>query len=482
MTNFSIQKRFERGLRGWLAFCGVAALGVGTTLSGSAYGQTGNGFVLPAMGTEFTNSEVVTASDPSLMSYNGSAYRVVNAASVNGSTANSTNAVMQAAGLANNSMIARNAVVPVAYNQGCQSCGSAACGGACGGGSAYGGGFGSPGYGTGDYQPRFGSGAPTPCGTPCNPYMYAMIEGVYMRRSGDENVSFSPNFGYIDGFNHEWAPRVTIGAVPDCRNGYEVSFIGQYHWDQSASLNANGNRIRTNLVDGLTGDDGSLVAFVHTPAVGFIPGAPAVPGVSPAIPDQPATPETFSVFQSQYYDAKFWSVEGNQTLVGYDLVKVLYGTRFIEYQESLGYSSTNNVGDVGALFNEVRNRLFGAQIGIDMLYPISCHGYMDFRGRAGVYYNRVKSDTALFNDADVVLANGRSKNQVAGFFELGSGVRYQLGEALSLRAGGEFWYMPGVASSPDQIPRVVTANLGNRIDSKDDIFFLGLTVGAEFKY
>ncbi len=479
MTNFSIQKRIERSLRGWLAFCGVAALGAGTTLSGTAYGQSNAGFASPASWSEPASSRVVTASDPSLMSYNGSSYRVVNAASMDAALPSQTNQVMQAAGLADNSMIARNAVAPVAYNQGCSSCGTSSCGGSCGGGGGYSS-YNMGGYGMGGSQPRFGSGEPTVCGTPCNPYRYASIEGLYMRRAGDENVSFSQNFGY-DGFDYEWAPRITIGAVPDCVHGYELSFVGVYNWDQSASLNGNGNRVRTRLVDGLGVDDGSLIAFVNTPAVGFIPGTPAGPGV-PAVPDTPATPASFSVAQTQFYDSEFWSLEASRTLVGYDLVKVIYGTRYIEYDEKLGYTSTNNLGNVGGLFNNVENQMFGAQIGIDMLYPISCHGYMDFRGRAGAYYNRVNSDTTLFNDGNVALANTSSDGELAGFFELGSGIRYQLGEALSVRFGSEFWYMAGVASAPDQIPLTVTSNVGNNVNINDDIFFLGLSVGAEYKF
>jgi hypothetical protein len=467
MINFSIQKRSKRSLRGWLAFCGVAALGAGTTLSGEAYGQQSD----PA------NSGVVTASDSSHMSYNGSAYRVVNASSLSSPSAGERNAVIQAAGLANNSMLARNAVVPVAYNQGCSSCGTSSCGGACGGSMGY------SAYGSSDYQPRFGSGAPTACGTPCNPYSYASIDGVYMRRSGDENFSFSQNFGFIDGFSYEWAPRITMGVVPDCVHGYEVSFIGVYEWDQTASMTAApGQRIRTRLVDGLSPGDGSLIAFVDTPAVGFIPGAPAVPGVSPAIPDRAATPESFSVAQSEFYNADYWSLEANQTLVGYDLVKVLYGTRYISYDELLGYTSTNNLGATGALFNNVENQLFGVQLGIDMLYPVSCHGYMDFRGRAGAYYNRADSSTTLINDGNVVLANAADDSEIAGFFEIGTGIRYQLGEALSLRAGSEFWYLTGVASARDQVPFLVTSNIGSRVSVDDDIFFLGLSVNAEYKY
>ncbi len=472
MTIYSIQQRFGDRLRGWLALCGITTLGAAAMLSGTAHGQTPIGYGFPSATTQTAGGA---------MAYGGDHYRVVNAASFQQSGATATNQVMRANGLAENSLLAAGSVAAVSYSEGCATCGSSGCNGSCGGAMA-GGGLGGGGYGGMDYQPRFGSGMPTACGTPCNPYQYALIEGLYMRRAGEERTSLSPNM-VLDGFDYEWAPRITVGAVPDCQRGYEFSFIGVYDWDQSASLTAApGTRIRTSLVDGLGVDSGSLIAFVNTPARGAIPAGPAVPGVSPEIPAVAARPESFSNFQSQTYDSQLYSMEASRTLVGYDLVKVLYGARYISLDEDLNYYSQNNLGNTGQLLSSTQNRLLGGQIGIDALYPVSCHGSVDFRGRAGAYLDFAENDFTLVNEGAAVLANSDEDAQIAGFFELGAGMRYQLGEALTLRAGGEFWYLTGVATAPNQFSDVIASNTGSDINVNDDIFFLGLSVGAEFKF
>ena len=69
----------------------------------------------------------------------------------------------------------------------------------------------------------------------------------------------------------------------------------------------------------------------------------------------------------------------------------------------------------------------------------------------------------------------------AGVFEVGSGFRYQLGQALSIRGGFELWYIAGLATAPDQVRRVITPQTGRNIRIDDDVFFYGLTLGAEIR-
>ncbi len=446
MKIYSIQKRFSKRLRGWLAFCGAATLGAGTTLcSGNAYAQSDTAQVVPAAWSQSTGS----SNEPSQLNFDGTSYRVVNAASFQASDSE-TGRVMRANGLADSSLLARgSAVVPVSYDGGCPSCGSSACGGNCGVGVGGGGytDFASP-----NYQPRFGAGAPTACGTPCNPYQYAAIEGVYVRRAGDQGFSFSPQFA-MNQFGYEWAPRITMGAVPDCFHGYEMSFIGPLRWDLQASRNDAAGGIQTFLTPGLPVAAADLTAFSNAEN------------------------------QSQFYNAEYFSLESSRTLVGWQVAKVLYGFRYIDYQEDYNYFSSNTTaGRAGQLTSNTENKMFGAQIGLDLLYPMSCHGYADFRGRAGAYLNLVDDDVLLINNGNTILSTNDSDSELAGFFELGSGVRYDLGEALSVRAGTEFWYLSGVASAIDQVPALVTPNVGRRVNADDDVFFMGLTVGAEFKY
>ncbi len=296
-----------------------------------------------------------------------------------------------------------------------------------------------------------GAGGGTACPS-CNPFWYATVEGLYMRRFGNRRFSLAQDFR-LDEFNYEWAPRVTVGMVPDCVQGFEVGFTGVLRWNMRNAASSAGNELDTLLLA-----DGTTVA--------------------------PDSLDTFSGAQgqSQSYDADFWSVEGNRVFHGWGVSKILYGLRYIDYSEDFRYMSVHPTEGSGLLRSDTRNRMIGGQVGLDLLYPVGRYAYADFRGRAGAYLNLAKSRVDLINGGSRILASRPDDESLAGLAELSTGLRYELGESLSIRGGVEAWYMAGVASARDQIRRRVTNRLGRRLDDNDDIFILGLTVGAEFKY
>ena len=185
-------------------------------------------------------------------------------------------------------------------------------------------------------------------------------------------------------------------------------------------------------------------------------------------------------FQSQRYDSEFWSIEASKTIVGWDVAKILIGARYIDYDEDFTYISQSAAG-VGQLNSDVTNQLFGLQIGLDLLYPVGQFAYADFRGRAGGYLNFADADVSLVNAGAAVFANNDDDEEIAGMFEIGTGFRYQVGEALSVRVGTELWYLTGVATAPDQPRSVLSTSTGNAIRVDDDILFYGLTFGAELR-
>lgn len=324
----------------------------------------------------------------------------------------------------------------------CRSCGTS-CGGRCDGYSA----CGSCGTSCGG-SCGFG-GFSNPC-APCTPYQYALVEAVYMERDGERAFSASPDFT-MNGFDYEWAPRITFGTVPDCVNGCEVSFTGELEWDMAGALSDAGFGIGTLLQPGLPLVGADLSAFNN------------------------------AGLQSQTYSADYWSIEANKTLMGWDVAKLLFGARYIDYDERYNYFS-QNATETGSLQSNVDNQLFGIHVGMDLLYPVCRHGYTDFRARIGGFVNAADSDVRLRNGGSTVFANFDENEDIAGVFEIGSGVRYQLGEILSLRAGVELWYLSGVATAPDQFRSILTPATGRKIRMDDDVLFTGLSVGAEMRY
>lgn len=318
----------------------------------------------------------------------------------------------------------------------------ASCGGACGGGAGFAGA-----YGTGSFGAGYGAAA---CPT-CDPFWYGMVEGLYLRRLGDEDFTLARDFA-LDEFDYEWTPRLTVGYVPDCVHGIEASFTGQMEWDMGLGVFSGTDSLQTLL--------------------------------SPAPPLLLTDLDTFNNAraQSQSYEAEFWSVEVNRTFHGWGVSKLLYGFRYIDYSEHYNYLSFDATDGSGLLRSETENALIGGQVGLDLLYPVARYVSVDFRGRAGAYLNIADSEVDVFNDGVRVIGFRPEEEELAGMFELGSGLRWQLGEILAIRGGAELWYLSGVANATDQIRARVTRDMGRKLDVDDDVLVLGLTCGAELKW
>ncbi|TWU65672.1 MULTISPECIES: hypothetical protein [Crateriforma] len=303
--------------------------------------------------------------------------------------------------------------------------------------------------GGGNYVPGVASGFSTACPT-CEPYRYGYVDLLYMKRFDDKRYTLSQNY-FVGEFDWELAPRITFGAVPDCVHGWEGSFTGPLEWDRSA---------------GITGTGLSSL---------FIAGLPIASTQLSAFNDN-------AVYQQQDQASEYWSFEASRTIMGWQVAKILYGIRYIDFQDGYRFISQNGAGDVGVFQSNTENKLIGGQVGLDMFYPVCNHVVADFRGRAGVYANFVDLDYRLQNAGATVLFNGDDDEDIAGVFELGSGIRFNLGEMLSLRAGSELWYLTGIATATEQFNQVVRPNDGRTVRINDDVVTVGLTLSAEVKY
>lgn len=394
----------------------------------------------------------------------------------------------------------------------CSSCGTSSCGGSCGTlqmqtsscgtcGTSCGGTGGLCGMGLrGDPNRQSllscqGALNPnSPC-EPCSPYRYASIEALYMQR---EDVGFSfPASGNtlgLPGFDFEWGPRIVIGAVYDCVNGYEASLVGPFEWDTSNQL-----------------------AAVQTIGLELFPGVQAPNSAVVGTLLSNVTSETTVSDQAQSLTSEYFSIDTSKTINGWEVAKLLIGARYVDYDENYRYSGTQTnvltrdpiaADDGGApptpfntetttsttnqqLSSEVENQMIGLQVGMDLLYPIGRFAYSDVRMRAGAYANFAEvnfqrqgtqstlSNPTVFGDITNFLndQNSIDELELAGLFELGTGIRYQLGELLSVRAGVELWYLSGVATATQNV-----AAQGNAISVDDDVLFTGVSFGSELRW
>ncbi|MEM6363709.1 MAG: hypothetical protein AAF539_15655 [Planctomycetota bacterium] len=297
----------------------------------------------------------------------------------------------------------------------------------------------------------------------CIPYCYGIIEALYMRVEDFDERTLSAQYR-LDEPDFEPALRVTVGQVPDCINGIEASFTGLFQWETSRSL-----AINDGLNPRLTVLDGSLPAIVTLEAFGL--------DTDPLNP--PAV--TNADFHNQRREAEFWSAEVSRTMIAWDVAKFLIGGRFINYEDDFQFGSENE-GVTGFLSSNTLNRMVGAQVGLDVFNPTSRYCSTYFRGRAGVFLNLAEKELFLVNNNATIIEQAANEEDLAGMIELGSGVRFALGEMLTVRAGTELWYMTEIANATQQFSSEISPAFGSGINNRDEILFIGFTVGAELKF
>lgn len=378
-----------------------------------------------------------------VIQYDGSAYMTVNPLSVpNAATGGSQQSPLMSGGVASGSCATGN-------------CGSSSCrSGSCGPlGSRNG--LSGPGFDLGG-NPRLGAGGNV-CGPTCNPYRYGSIDMLYMKHN-DLNSFGSPAPFNLGDFDYELGVRVTLGTVPDCHSGYEVSFLGPFRWDSSSQM--------TSAIDDINAS--------------LVPGLPiAVAGLSTFFDADRA---------AQDLQAELMSFELNRTMIGWDVIKLLYGMRYIQYDEDFLYTSGRSVvgppGDpgVGILASRTENHMIGGQVGIDLTYPVTCRVWSDLRARAGVFANFAENRFQVTNNNVLQIFNEADTTELAGMIEFGGGLRYYLTNNFHIRGGGELLYITEVATALDQFGPVMAPGTGRAINAGDSIFLFGFSVGAELKF
>jgi hypothetical protein len=341
---------------------------------------------------------------------------------------------------------------PVTGNCASGNCGAGNCGSCGHGGYGYGG---HGGHGTHlGGRPRVGSGGNV-CGPTCNPYYYASVDALYMTNDGVEDFVGGP-FNVSD-YDYELGGRVTVGSVPNCRNGHEFSIVSPFRWRSIA--------------------DGGPVPGINT----FLVPEPVV---APLIPVNLSVFENPLSAQRQIFEAEYFSAELNRTLIGWEVIKLLYGVRYIQYDEEYLYAASigPNPADQALLRSTTENRMIGGQVGLDMTYPLTCRLWSDMRARAGAYANFAENTFRVDNANVLQVFNRDDRTRLAGMFELGGGARYYLTNNFHVRAGGELWYLTQVATAVEQFGNVIGRGTGRDIRVNNDVLMFGVSTGAEWRF
>ncbi|GIX00234.1 MAG: hypothetical protein KatS3mg111_3566 [Pirellulaceae bacterium] len=296
-----------------------------------------------------------------------------------------------------------------------------------------------------------GPAVSNPCVPGCNIRGYGSYEALWLRREGDERFSLSRN-AFLSDFEYEMGGdiggRYTFGWMMNCVDGWEVSYIGPYDWRRNSSVTASGTlQSRFFPTGGYTGNEVS--AFNNADA------------------------------HAQSWRAQLNSIELNRKWWEWDVVSTMIGIRYVDYEEDFGFASSNSVVGNGLFLQSVDNEMVGVQLGVEAMYPVTLRTNMGVRAKGGVYANFAESQTYLNNAGTIILNAGDTDVDIAGLIEVGYFASYSVTPSVRITAGYELWYLPRIATIPEQRPQVISPSSGTSVLVKDEIVVHGGSVGVQ---
>lgn len=167
----------------------------------------------------------------------------------------------------------------------------------------------------------------------------------------------------------------------------------------------------------------------------------------------------------------------------------LAGFRWIEWNDSLTLNDSfdNGVDPAGtdSLSARSGNDLYGGQLGLDALLLTLFESTIRFNGvaKAGVYGNPNASTTMTVDSSDptrLVATSYTANGSSTGFFgEVGVNGAVRLSEHLYWRAGYNFFWISGVATSLNQLGALDLTDSTGKLNLGGSVFLHGVNTGIE---
>lgn len=158
----------------------------------------------------------------------------------------------------------------------------------------------------------------------------------------------------------------------------------------------------------------------------------------------------------------------------------LVGFRWIELQDTIDFFVSTG-GPSTSLSWNTNNHMYGGQIGADYLFwqstarPLSVKG----SGKFGVFGNDADNDFSQFIGPVQIVDGGDFGSETAFVTDLAVWVTYQLSDRWSVRGGGMFLYMDGVALGSDQISASLVQDTPNVLDTSGYVYYTGGLVSLD---
>lgn len=335
-----------------------------------------------------------------------------------------------------------NFASPVA---GCNSCGNQGCSSCVGSATSACSSCGVNGcYDNHDVDKRFAA-----CGFISRARQYFVFDVLYMTRASGEvqGINLSP----IDDFDYGFGVRTTIGRRSDAANGREFSYFGSFDIEEGGTVTDPLGRIsRRFIADGTFLTPADLTAFTTVTSA------------------------------TETHSTAFHSFEYNRVRWGWDVVKVIFGGRYVYLEDDYDLLTTTGFGETGSFSVDAKNHMFGPQAGLELFYDVGYRWSLSGFGKFGVMLNSYDADIRASANGFGITSSGTNEADMSFLVDLGITAHYQLSNQARFRLGYNLLYLGEVTTAEEAFPRVLSPFSATSLDAKDDAVFSGVSFGLEF--
>ena len=286
------------------------------------------------------------------------------------------------------------------------------------------------------------------CGFISRARSYALFDVLYFNRESGEPRTM--NLNPANEFDGGLGARVTIGRRQDAANGREFTYLGAFDLDDQGTVTDPLGRIQPLFVP-----DGTFLGF------GDLSGFAGVTTLSEEI------------------ETQFHSFEYNRVRWGWDVVKLLFGARYILLEDEYISQTQALSGATGSFEIDAINHMIGPQIGAELFYDVGYRWSVSGFGKVGYLLNAFDADFEVINNDFTVVDGGDNSTTGTFLLDLGITGHYQLSSSSRFRLGYNLIYLDGVATSEETVPLTLSP-FGPDDGGDDEAFFHGLSIGLEF--
>lgn len=287
------------------------------------------------------------------------------------------------------------------------------------------------------------------CGFISRARNYSIFDALYMTRSNGEVRAL--NLSAIDEFDYGFGGRFTIGQRNDAASGREFSYYGAFDIEESGTVTDGLGRIAPRFIP-----DGTFI----TPLA--------------------LAPLTNIVTASESMETQFHSFEYNRVRWGWDVVKVLFGVRYVYLEDEYNASTVNAFAQTGSINVDSQNHMIGPQTGLELFYDVGYRWSLSGFGKFGLMLNAYDSDLNVSTNGFTLVDSGTNEADVSYLIDLGITAHYQLSTSSRFRVGYNLLYFDEVTTADEAFPAVLSPFSASSLDAEDDALFSGVSFGLEF--